>query len=55
VFAAVIEELSKKVAEVIYEAGVSAASPVLGISCAVEALLLFLAENTREAHIPIVE
>jgi AcrR family transcriptional regulator len=32
VFAATMEELSKKVAEVMYQAGESAASPVLGIS-----------------------
>jgi AcrR family transcriptional regulator len=55
VFAAVLESLSKKVAEVMRQAEVSEPDPVLGIPCAVEALFLFLAENPREARILIVE
>ena len=55
VFAVVMEELSNKVSAVMVQAGESAASPVLGISSAVEALFLFLAENPQEARILIVE
>ncbi len=54
-FAAVLEALGKKVAEVILEAKASQPDPLLGIPCAVESLFLFLVKNPQEARILIVE
>jgi len=54
-FAAVLAELSRKVAEVMQQAELSQPDPVLAIGCAVEALFLFLAENPMIARILIVE
>ncbi len=54
-FAAVLEDLGKKVAEVILQAKLSQPGPLLGIRCAVESLFLFLVENPQEARILIVE
>lgn len=55
VFAAVLESLGQKVAEVMREAGEVQPVPSLGIASAVESLFLFLAENPQEARILIVE
>jgi len=55
VFAAVLEVLSQKVADVMHQAELSQPDPVLGIPRAVEALFLFLAENPTLARILIVE
>jgi AcrR family transcriptional regulator len=55
VFAAVLEELGERIAEVVHPADMVPANPLQGIPCAVESLFLFLAENPREARILIVE
>jgi AcrR family transcriptional regulator len=55
VFAAVLEDLGTKVADVMHQAELSQPDPRQGIPCAVESLFLFLAENPREARILIVE
>jgi AcrR family transcriptional regulator len=55
VFAAVLEALGQKVTDLMDQARISQADPLLGISCAVESLFMFLAENPREARILIVE
>jgi AcrR family transcriptional regulator len=55
IFAAVLEGLGEKVADVVNQAKVSQPNPLLAIPCAVEALFLFLVENPREARILIVE
>jgi len=54
-FAAVLEDLGRKVAEVILQAKLSQPTPLLGIRCAVESLFLFLVENPQQARILIVE
>jgi AcrR family transcriptional regulator len=55
VFAAVLEGLGQKVAEVILLANASQPDPLSQIPAAVEALFLFLAGNPKEARILIVE
>jgi AcrR family transcriptional regulator len=55
VFASVLEALGWKVTDLMEEARVSQSDPLLGLSCAVESLFLFLAENPQEARILIVE
>jgi AcrR family transcriptional regulator len=55
VFAAVLEALGCKVTDLMDEARLSQADPLQGLSCAVESLFLFLAENPQEARILIVE
>jgi AcrR family transcriptional regulator len=55
VFAAVLEAIDSKVEELIHQARDSQADPLLGISCAVEELFLFLAANPKDARILIVE
>ncbi len=55
VFAAVLEALGHKVAEVIQHARDAQPDPLLTIPCAVEALFLYLVENPRQARILIVE
>jgi AcrR family transcriptional regulator len=55
VFAAVLELLGRKVTELMDQARLSQSDPLLGLSCAVESLFLFLAQNPREARILIVE
>jgi AcrR family transcriptional regulator len=54
-FAAVLEVLGKKVAEVIQQARDSQPDPLLTIPSAVESLFLYLVENPRQARILIVE
>jgi len=54
-FAAVLEALGQKVAEVIQHARDSQPDPLLTIPCAVESLFLYLVENPRQARILIVE
>lgn len=55
VFASVLVALGQVVTDLMDEARVSQADPLLGISCAVESLFMFLAKNPREARILIVE
>ena len=55
VFAAVLEELGLKVTDLMDEARATQPDPLLGISRAVESLLMFLAGNPQEARILIVE
>src|ERR1035437_7271159 len=55
VFAAVLEALGQRVAEVIHQAKSAPPNPMHGIPYAVESLFLFLAENPGEARILIVE
>jgi AcrR family transcriptional regulator len=55
VFAAVLEGLGQKVAEVIQHARDSQPDPLLTIPSAVESLFLYLVENPRQARILIVE
>jgi AcrR family transcriptional regulator len=55
VFASVLEGLGRKVMALTEQARASQADPLLGISCAVESLFLFLAENPKEARILVVE
>jgi len=55
VFASVLEALGEQLTDLMEEARVSQADPLLGISRAVESLFMFLAENPREARILIVE
>jgi AcrR family transcriptional regulator len=55
VFAAVLEALGQKVTEVMYQARDSQDDALLGIRCAVESLILFLADNPGDARILIVE
>jgi len=55
VFAAVLEVLGQKVYEVIHKVKLLQPDPVKSISCAVESLFLFLAENPGDARILIVE
>jgi AcrR family transcriptional regulator len=55
VFAAVLEVLGQKVYEVIHKVKLLQPDPVKAISCAVESLFLFLAENPGDARILIVE
>ena len=55
VFAAVLEDLGARVADVMHQAELSQPDPRQGIPCAVESLFLFLAENPIEARILIVE
>jgi AcrR family transcriptional regulator len=45
IFAAVLEALGRQVTELMEEARVSQSDPLLGLSCAVESLFLFLAQN----------
>jgi len=55
VFAAVLEELDRKVTELMDKARVSQPDPLSQIPAAVESLFLFLAENPKDARILIVE
>jgi AcrR family transcriptional regulator len=55
VFAAVLETIRQKVAEVINQANASHPDPLSQIPAAVESLFLFLAENPKDARILIVE
>lgn len=55
IFAAVLEGLGERIAELLTELRTSQPDPILRISQAVESLFLFLAENPREARILIVE
>src|ERR1035437_4075532 len=55
VFAAVLETIRQKVAEVISQANTSHPDPLSQIPAAVESLFLFLAENPKDARILIVE
>ena len=55
VFAAVLETIRQKVAEVINQANASQPDPLSQIPAAVESLFLFLAENPKDARILIVE
>jgi AcrR family transcriptional regulator len=55
VFAAVLETIRQKVAEVINRANTSHSDPLSQIPAAVESLFLFLAENPKDARILIVE
>jgi AcrR family transcriptional regulator len=55
VFAAVLEELDRKVTELMDKARVSHPDPLSQIPAAVESLFLFLAENPKDARILIVE
>jgi AcrR family transcriptional regulator len=55
VFAAVLEELGRKVTELMDKARVSQPDPLSQIPAAVESLFLFLAENPKDARILIVE
>ncbi len=55
IFVAVLELFSQNMAKVIDEARAPQPDPLQKISCAVEALFLYLAENPREARILIVE
>jgi AcrR family transcriptional regulator len=55
VFAAVLELLGRKVTGLMDEARLSQSNPLLGLSCAVESLFMFLADNPEEARILIVE
>ncbi len=55
VFAAVMEELGKKVAEVVHQARDSQTDPLLGIAAAVETVILYLAQHPLEARILIVD
>jgi AcrR family transcriptional regulator len=55
VFAAVLEELGEKVAEVIQQAREAQTDPLQEIASAVEKVFLYLAENPLEARILIVD
>jgi AcrR family transcriptional regulator len=55
IFAAVLEALGGKLAEIMRQAEASQPEPLLRIPDAVEALFLFLAQNPQEARILIVE
>lgn len=55
VFAAVLKVIDNRVNEVVHQARESQADPLVGISCAVEELFLFLAANPEDARILIVE
>ena len=55
VFAATLEELHKRVTEIIQQAKLSQPDPLLSITDAVESLFLFLAQNPGEARILVVE
>jgi AcrR family transcriptional regulator len=55
VFAAVLEALGQTVTDLMDEARASQSDPLLGLSCAVESLFMFLAENPQQARILIVE
>lgn len=55
IFAAVLELLGRKVTDLMNEARLSQSDPLLGLSCAVESLFMFLADNPEEARIMIVE
>jgi AcrR family transcriptional regulator len=55
VFAAVLEELDRKVTELMDKARVSQPDPLSQIPAAVESLFLFLAENPKAARILSVE
>jgi len=54
-FAATLEAIDNRVNEVVHQARESQADPLVGISCAVESLFLFLAANPQDARILIVE
>jgi AcrR family transcriptional regulator len=54
-FAAVLDVLGERVAEVIQHARDSHPDPLLTIPCAVESLFLYFVENPRQARILIVE
>jgi AcrR family transcriptional regulator len=54
-FAAVLDVLGAKVTDVMDQARLSQSDPLLGLSCAVESLFLFLADHPQEARILIVE
>ena len=55
IFAAVLEALGERIAQVLNEIRLAQTDPTLRIGQAVEALFLFLAENRQEARILIVE
>jgi AcrR family transcriptional regulator len=55
VFAAVLEALGQKVAEVMRNAAAAQLDPLSKIPAAVESLFLFLAENPKDARILIAE
>lgn len=55
IFAAVLQALGDRVAEVIQTARASQPDPLFTIPCAVESLFLYLVENPRQARILIVE
>ncbi len=54
-FAAVLQSLGKKMADVLEEARLSQPDPLLRIPRAIEALFVYLIENPEEARILIVE